>query len=196
MKGKQGNIILLKIKQQAPFLLLPSFAAALIFLKFIPFPPWLVEYPSSSSLSFSLSRPSLSPVVIVQGATSSPTPSVPSFLRSFMALHLLFPSIFCPPPICRLIFNFMASHIFNLAAPPQPPNQPPPLPPPCSVSLSSTPSFLPSLPPLRCRTKWRLMKGGRCVCHPDGRMRPAQSPEIYSEKQSGGSDALLGGTTD
>lgn len=84
--------------------------------------------------------------------------------------------IFSPsPPISHRLVDFTASRIFNLAlSPVRWPS--PPLPPTHTVS------------PLQCRTKWRLMKGGWCVCHPD---RPVQSPQpakhhIYSERTSEG----------
>lgn len=61
--------------------------------------------------------------------------------------------------------------------------------PPCPMLpcwLHSLPLPLPprSFPhSLQCRTKWRLMKGGRCVCHPDSLMQPPQQVKywIYSK---------------
>lgn len=88
------------------------------------------------------------------------------FQYSFLALLILFLSIFSPSsPIFHLPLHFMAISLILLI-------------PLFSCPALSIAAFPLSLSPLQCRTKWRLMKGGRCVCHPDSLMLPPQ-PVMY-----------------
>lgn len=91
-------------------------------------------------------------------------------LYKFQVPVIFFFSIFSPsPPSTISFFDFMAGHIFNLA--PLSPLSDAPL----LASLPPSSSLPRSFPhSLQCRTKWRLMKGGRCVCHPDSLMQPPQ----------------------
>lgn len=130
------KIILLKIKQQAPFPLFLPFSLALIFLQFIPIflgssmlPPCPLTL--HTFLTRLLSNYTLTRYINFRFPSSS-------FSSSFLHLR-------------HLLFDFMAGHIFNLA-PLSPLSDAPllaSLPPSSSPPTPPTPPLLPSLPPVQ-----------------------------------------------
>lgn len=158
------KIILLKIKQQAGFALRPPLSAASIFLKFLPsFHGSCISSPSSFPSFFSLVWKATSLSTFISTAVpQSPCPpsSFLPHLPSPIVLSISWPAI-------SLISLFPLSGA---------------LPPPAEHPAAHTVSLF------QCRTKWRLMKGGWCVCHSDRSVQPLlpAKHQVYSERTSQG----------